>query len=100
MKKALDFDKQTPVSRLGWTPSFDVPDPADGWSTKLITDDPTLVVRAVRRTRDDNDNGRWKTYYLQVVSKKELKRMRARLKRVIEKSKKEEIRKLGRRVYF
>lgn len=100
MKKALNFDRSAPVPKLGWSPSFDVPGPAEGWSTKLITDDPTLVLRAVRRTRDDHDHGRWKTYYLQMVSKKALKKMRLRLQRVIDKAKREEVRKFGRRVYF
>lgn len=87
-------------AKTGWTPSFNVPDPAEGWRTTYITDDPTLVIRGVRRTRDDNDHGRWKTYYLQMISKKHLKKMRVKLQRVIDKAQREEVKKFGRRMFF
>src|SRR5689334_14992545 len=101
MKKAVNYDKPTPpVPKVGWAPSFEVPDAAEGWTTKPIMDDRTLLFRAVRGTRDDSDHRRWKTYYLQVVSEREVKRMRRKLQRMIEKDKTEQRKRFGRVLVF
>ena len=86
------------IPKLGWSPAFPVCSPEDGWSKKFIGDDPTLTTFAICRTRDQDGN--WATFYKQQVTKKALKKMRAKLQRVIEKAKREERRKFGTRLFF
>lgn len=82
--------RQTPVGSTppkcgGWVPL--IADPSEGWSPTLI-DDPTLVIAGIRRTRDERGNSR--TFYKQMVCQKELRRLRRKVARVIERDKKEE----------
>ena len=84
--------------KTGWTPSFPVCLPEEGWSRKFIGDDPTLTTVAICKTRDAD--GHWATFYRQTVSKKALKKMRVKLQRVIDKARREELRTFGKRLYF
>lgn len=75
----------SPTKSGGWQ-NLDAP-ASEGWSLQLL-DDSTLCIVGIRRTRDERGNV--KTFYRQVTTAKETRRLRRKLAKVIEHDKKEE----------